>query len=114
MLLAGTPGAHFWAEYYLPGYGWVPNYPNVAHRYAGGGTGRCIPAGAKCDGPQDRSMRRPKVFEGAPLPAEAFWDDLENTVFSIVMALVSVGVSRVVGVVLRVFHCTCFFFPKNA
>ncbi|MDN7013736.1 transglutaminase domain-containing protein [Methanoculleus sp. FWC-SCC3] len=25
MLLSETPGAHFWAEYYLPGYGWVPN-----------------------------------------------------------------------------------------
>jgi len=25
MILAETPSPHFWAEYYLPGYGWVPN-----------------------------------------------------------------------------------------
>lgn len=30
MLISETPGAHFWAEYYLPGYGWVPNDVTVA------------------------------------------------------------------------------------
>jgi len=30
MLMAGTPGGHFWAEYYLPGYGWAPNDLTVA------------------------------------------------------------------------------------
>ncbi len=30
MLLADTPGTHFWAEYYLQGYGWVPCDPTVA------------------------------------------------------------------------------------
>ncbi len=30
MLLAEDPGTHFWAEYFLPGYGWVPCDPTVA------------------------------------------------------------------------------------
>ncbi|NVO66206.1 transglutaminase-like domain-containing protein [Methanofollis tationis] len=30
MILADAPGAHFWAQYYLPGYGWVPVDPTVA------------------------------------------------------------------------------------
>ncbi|WP_211531398.1 transglutaminase-like domain-containing protein, partial [Methanocalculus chunghsingensis] len=30
MLLQETPGPHFWAEYHLPGYGWVPVDPTVA------------------------------------------------------------------------------------
>ncbi len=30
MLMAGTPGGHFWAEYYLPGYGWIPNDVTIA------------------------------------------------------------------------------------
>jgi transglutaminase-like putative cysteine protease len=30
MLIAETPGTHFWSEYYLPGYGWVPNDVTVA------------------------------------------------------------------------------------
>jgi len=24
MLVAETPGGHFWAEYYIEGYGWIP------------------------------------------------------------------------------------------
>jgi len=30
MNIAETPGGHFRAEYYLPGYGWVPNDITVA------------------------------------------------------------------------------------
>ncbi|TAJ45555.1 transglutaminase-like domain-containing protein [Methanofollis fontis] len=30
MLLAETPGTHFWAEYYIEGYGWVPCDTTVA------------------------------------------------------------------------------------
>ena len=30
MIIAETPGPHFWAEYYLPGYGGVPNDVTVA------------------------------------------------------------------------------------
>lgn len=30
MLLAEAPGTHFWSEYCLPGYGWVPNDVTVA------------------------------------------------------------------------------------
>ncbi|WFN34392.1 transglutaminase domain-containing protein [Methanogenium sp. S4BF] len=30
MLLSDTPGAHFWAEYYIEGYGWIPCDPTVA------------------------------------------------------------------------------------
>ncbi len=30
MIMAETPGTHFWAEYYLPGYGWVPNDVTIA------------------------------------------------------------------------------------
>jgi len=30
MLLADAPGTHFWAEYYIPGYGWIPNDTTVA------------------------------------------------------------------------------------
>ena len=30
MIMAETPGGHFWSEYYLPGYGWVPNDVTVA------------------------------------------------------------------------------------
>jgi transglutaminase-like putative cysteine protease len=30
MLLRDAPGTHFWAQYYLPNYGWVPVDPTVA------------------------------------------------------------------------------------
>jgi transglutaminase-like putative cysteine protease len=30
MLLSDAPGTHFWAQYYLPNYGWVPVDPTVA------------------------------------------------------------------------------------
>ncbi|WP_292406653.1 MULTISPECIES: transglutaminase-like domain-containing protein [unclassified Methanoculleus] len=30
MLQSETPGSHFWSEYYLPGYGWVPNDLTIA------------------------------------------------------------------------------------
>ncbi|BBL68115.1 transglutaminase-like domain-containing protein [Methanoculleus chikugoensis] len=30
MIMSETPGGHFWSEYYLPGYGWVPNDLTVA------------------------------------------------------------------------------------
>lgn len=30
MLIGGAAGTHFWAEYYLTGYGWVPVDPTVA------------------------------------------------------------------------------------
>lgn len=29
-LIAGHEGTHFWSEYYLPGYGWVPNDVTIA------------------------------------------------------------------------------------
>lgn len=30
MLVTGHPGPHFWAEYYIEGYGWIPCDPAVA------------------------------------------------------------------------------------
>ncbi|MBN2734396.1 MAG: transglutaminase domain-containing protein [Methanomicrobiaceae archaeon] len=30
MILQETPGTHFWAEYYIEGYGWIPCDPTVA------------------------------------------------------------------------------------
>ncbi len=30
MLLSETPASHFWAEYYIEGYGWIPCDPTVA------------------------------------------------------------------------------------
>ncbi|HUT38747.1 MAG TPA: transglutaminase domain-containing protein [Methanoregula sp.] len=29
-MISGNAGAHFWAEYYIPGYGWIPNDVTVA------------------------------------------------------------------------------------
>lgn len=30
MIVTGNPGSHFWAEYYIPNYGWIPNDVTVA------------------------------------------------------------------------------------
>jgi transglutaminase-like putative cysteine protease len=30
MVIVETPGSHFWAEYYIEGYGWIPCDPTVA------------------------------------------------------------------------------------